>query len=693
MNTVKLILFPFLVLFLLTSIAIAQEDFTASSSPSVELCPCSNQAYPVTVENTGTVASTYTLFAGGDASEWVSFQPDKFTLNLGERGSFFVFVDSVCNIEESYGLDIFIATSNGLTKVVRNELQFNQCYDYSLEQGVVIEEAEESASFLQHDGSYSLCTNEKKSIPVLITNNEDYQNRYRIFLDAPEWVQLSVDSVSLEGKKSGLFLIDFDTADILGDFDFKLSVVSELGKLQRKSNIEVDVQDCYALDVNLEKEEDVVCNGEDKSYDINIKNKGTLSQIVELEVDGPTWVEIDNNHLNLHVDEENLVKLNINPLGEVAGNFVISVNALLEDKTELKFSDSINIGVVEKSACYQASIHSESIVNNFYKEDFFSVRVTNIGIKKTDYKVSLEGPFWVSISPKKLELNPGQTGNLNVKVNPSDDAEIGEYDIKINLEADNGAVYFKNINLNLKKENEFVKQLKSILKLYQYYIYLAIALIVLFTIFKKSIIRTKDRSIRRYRKYLTKQERKRALSLARREREEEKRKEKKVLEETKKEAKKKVKVKWKNPKEKLYYLAGLVIGLIFLGHYYRLYSLKYIHIYLRNFFYGNLYYILMGIGTVLILFFLVLVFNKITGNKPKKKIKQKEKWYNNTNYVLAVFVPILILVTILAYFNLFDDLNDFVVLYSNYFGLGIVILFIIFIGLRFYRPMRKFLKE
>jgi len=149
----------------------------------------------------------------------------------------------------------------------------------------------------------------------------------------------------------------------------------------------------------------------------------------------------------------------------------------------------------------------------------------------------------------------------------------------------------------------------------------------------------------------------------------------------------------------------LIASIIFIGHKSRLFNAKYLHIYIRNLFYGYLYYILIGVGTVIVLFLLLLLYNFISKKgkkkekvkkevkKPEKKAKKKEEWYSKPSYVIAVFAPIMILLAALAYLNLFNEIKDFVVLYSYYFGLGIVILVILILLVRFYKPLFKFLKE
>jgi len=302
------ILLSFLFFVLLINLVSAQEDFTASSLSSVELCPCSNQAYTINVQNTGSVASTYKIFASGEVAEWLVFNPKNFALSPGQKTSFFVFVNSVCNIKGDYNLELFITTGNGLTKVVKQALKFSECYDYSLESGQVVEESD-SVSFMQHEDSYFLCKNEQKVIPILIKNKENFENRYSLLLDAPEWAKLNIEKTQLAAKKSGVFLINLDTSDVKGKFNFKLDALSELGKVQRKKNIEVDVRECFVLEIDIEKEKDIICGGEAKSYDIFIKNSGVFKQELNLEIDGPDWADFENTSLLLNPGEEKTTKL------------------------------------------------------------------------------------------------------------------------------------------------------------------------------------------------------------------------------------------------------------------------------------------------------------------------------------------------------------------------------------------------
>ncbi len=721
--------FLFLPLLLLINAVSAQENFAASSIPSAELCPCSNQAYAVAVQNTGTTASSYEALASGNAAEWVAFKPSKFALNSGQKGSFFVYVNSVCNIRGDYNLSIFIKTGKGLAKAINQNLKFSECYDYSLEQGEAVDSAK-SISFARHEGAYSLCKDEKKSIPVLITNNENFENRYLIQLDAPQFATLSLNKVQLAAKKSGVFLINIDATNAEGEFNFNLDAVSELGKVQRKNSIKVDIGECYALEVNLEKEKDSVCSGESKSYNAAVKNSGTLSQNATLKLDGPEWASIENTSFSLKPGEEKGATLGIIPPDNVSGNFLITLSAMIENKTT-RFSDGLGIDVTPKFTCYEVVIGAKKSIKNFYSKDFFFAKAKNEGIRKSVYNISLEGVPWASVSPKSLELNPGQAANLNIGVNPGMDVGAGTYSVKINLESNN-IIYSKSVDIIVKKENEFLKKAKSLAIYYLYYFYLFLVIIALLIIFRKPIKRAKDAIKESYRQHKIRSQRIMALKLAREKRAEEKRKEKELEEKrreaeeektrkaelkgAKKERERKLKAFWKEYKAWAYALVLLfvisAVG-VFFGNYYKLFNAKYMHIYIRNFFYGYLYYILIGVGIVIALFLLLSLYRHISKKRnentefkteakkaEKKSRKGKKSRYKAYFKITAAVLIAAALIYVFAYntnnpslSNIINKVKDFFVLYSYYFILGIAILIAIILLIRFYKPLAKMLKE
>lgn len=731
-----IITFSFFLL-LLSSMGVAQEDFKATTIPSVELCPCSNQAYMIAVENTGNVASSYLVLADKDLSEWVAFSPNRFTLQPGQKGSFSVIVNSDCNIEGSFDLEVFIATNAGLAKSLKQELNFLECYDYSLQEGEITD-ADDKIKFIAHNGSYELCENEQKAIPILVTNNENFANIYKLKMDAPKWASLNANEVQLNAKSSGVLLINYGAINVEGEFKFKIDAISRLGEVQKKKSIDADVGECYALDIEIEKDKDVVCGGEENAYDISVKNSGDIDRNIVVGVEGHDWASIENGSLYLESEQEKTLKLKINPENDVSGNFLVEVFSVANNKTGLRFSDTISLDVVPSAACYQAKIDAKDSVKNSYSRDFISARIKNNGIRNANYSVSVDGPSWVNAAPKNLELKPKQSGNVNLEINPNSDVEESAFDIKLNIEG-NGQIYSKDIKVNVKKESEFVRKLKSAFRFYQYYIYLFLAIFALVIIFRKQIRKTIGDIKKRYEKYNVRKERLAALKAAREEREkkkeeEQKRKEeqerkegeKRKGEEIKKQEIKKAlkKAPRKAPKKfsslkiliyALIIIVAIIVALIFIGHQSKLFNAKYLYIYIINFFVSYLYYILIGVGAVVVMFLLLLLYNfvtkkgkrkvkkeeKISEKKAKKKIKRKIPYFTILIVlIVAVLIAVVNLPKILPNINLpninneiLGNARDFFVLYQYYFLLGIAILIAIIFLIRFYKPLFKFLRE
>lgn len=689
-------LFAFFLLIALFANPSYAQDFSASTMPSVSVCPCSNQEYKVAVTNVGPVKASYNVAAAGNASPFITFEPSRFELNPGQSAAFRAIANSACNIKGNFGLEIYITANNNLTKLIRQNINVKECYDYAINPGEVAVAAE-SIAYKAHAGIYGLCTDEKKSIPILIKNNEGFGNEYSLLLDAPEWASLNTDKARLDGKQQGVVLINYDTAGVLGDFTINLNAISSLGKVQRKASLNLIVNKCYDLGIISESKEPI-CSGELSEKLVLVRNSGTIPQEIVLDTAGIEWANFANEtQLTLNPGDERAVILSIQPEETVSGIFEGKISAIPDNKTQFAAYLPVQMEFIEKLSCYEADISARAVIRNTYEEDVFFAKVRNNGIKKADYAVRLEGPGWAAISPEHLELNPGQSGNLNIRINPQD-AEPGTYGIKIVLES-SGAVYSENVNIRLREKTGLEKWIESTIKKYRYYLYVLVAIVALALIFMKQVMKVRDNIKEWRRKRQIRKQRIINLRLAR-----EKRLAEKKIQDTK-ESKTKKPVKFRN-KYKVGAALLVLLGLI-LGQFLGIYNLKYMPIYVKNILVGYLYYILIGIGIVILLFAAVLLYNRFrkrpgkkastqkTINERKKPEKRsgKGRWYHSPGKAIAVFIPVIAAVTALAYFNFFDRILDFVVLYSYYFVLGIILLVAIILALTFYRPLTGFFRK
>lgn len=589
----------FFVFVLLVSFVNAQEVFDIVSDTEIDLCPCSNQAYNILLQNTGTSVSKYQISNSGAAADWVNIASSELILNPQTATNLKVNVNSPCGIKGKYALDTVIkSTQTGLTKKISQNLNFLACYDYSISLGEAQDFKEEikSVSFTENENGYEICEETKKVIPILIENKENYGNVYDINFVGEDWSNLNAAQFELEGKQQGILLLTLEPPKgSEGTYKLRLNTITRLGQLEKSTGIDVKVDKCHDLSLNIEKERDQICGGEEKEYNIEIKNNGRFTENIDLNFEGPNFASFEGNvSFKLDSNEQKIIKLQVNPDTTDSGNYNIKVIA---SNGKAKIEDTINLDITKRYNCYKSDIEFKTTIKNKYDHEVFLLPITNNGIRKANYKISLEGPSWASVTPTELELNPNQRGNVNLEINPRENISEGTYNILIKAESNN-EVYSKIIDVKLKKENPLLKSIKATTTFYRYYIYLFIVLIIVAKIIWMPIKK-------RVEKLKEKREKQKALKKSR---EEEKRKK---IEE-----------------------------------------------------------------------------------KGKKQINNKLKFLNNTYFRLTALISIVLIILFSVYGrNLFSYAKNFTILYLSYFIVGIIVLIILILIVRFYKPIMDFLLE
>jgi hypothetical protein len=506
MNSKKAFVYCALLLLIVLN-AVAQEDFDITASADIDLCPCSNQGYAVYVHNKGASTTTYSVVGfSGDAAKWVKASPSKFSINPGATSYFFVYVSSDCGIEGAYGLNVFVKSASGLTKAVKQTLNFVECYRFDVEEGdfVNVGEGQTTAFFSKHSGAYSLCEKDKALLPVLITNREDYGNSYIMSLKGADFAKLNADEAKLDGNQKGIALINLSPGEgSAGNYKLKLDVATKVGNVKKTKEIDVGVEKCYGLDIDIEKKEDVVCGK--AIYDVKIENEGMLSEEVNLSTNFE-WADTEEK-LTLGGNESAVSTLTLKPEG-ISGIFEVEVKGSVVGQ-DIEASDKIKVNAVPEEECYRAEIDIDKSITNKYTEEYYGIGIVNKGLKKAFYNVSLEGPEWATISPTMLQLNPGQRGSLNLYVNASD-ATAGIYNLVLKLEAE-GNTYSEKINIKLVEESKIVKNIKWFINYFQFYIYICIAIAILLFVFVKPIKRQISRVRKSLKEYKLKKEKEKKL--------------------------------------------------------------------------------------------------------------------------------------------------------------------------------------
>ena len=404
----------------------------------------------------------------------------------------------------------FLVVSSVYAQVAARELAF----DFSLFSGKFYEpkEGEEKIEFEFYNGSYNICGKEKKTIPILVTNKDSKtDSKYALDAVGAGWASLNVKEFSLPKGQSGVVFLELSPEEnAIGGYITQINALSSMGNVKRSLLLEINVEKCRSLKLELDKEEDNVCGGVKKQYKGEILNDGKQKSEVELSITGPNWISIDENEFSIDPDSEEKFELSAEIPSHAKGIFNVVVSAAAKNFPAIKSDKELSIEVVPRYDCYKAEVIAEDKIKNDYSNEYIPIRIRNSGIKQAEYEIGLEAPSWVSIGPKKLTVNPGQIGNLNLNINPDAYIPEGNYPVKINVKFEDIA-YSKNIEIALSR-SQFLKNLKSFFVFYQYYIYVVLLLAVILFLSRRQISgKIRDS----YKNYKIRQARLKALEKAR----------------------------------------------------------------------------------------------------------------------------------------------------------------------------------
>lgn len=534
--TKKALIYTILFFIMVFGVA-AQEDFLLTAEPNVDLCPCSNQGYPIFIENTGSVSSTYDVSFGGDASEWASAAPYSFSIDPGVKSYFFVYINSECNIKGYTDLDVNVQ-ANTIGYTVKQNLSFVDCYKFDIREGDVVEVEDEQINipFTGHIGPYNICERDNLILPVLITNEEDYGNTYEIELNGPEWTSINIDEFELSGKKKGLILVNLAPGtELEGEYKLKLEVTTKLGDVKEIKELDIDVDKCYGLIIDIEEDSGIACSDEETVYDVVIENDGNKLELLEIG-SNLEWARI-GNFSSIRGNSKSISSLILNPTINDTGTYDLELDGFVKGHPGVNDTETLQIQVVDREDCYSANFKISENILNMYTEEYYDIEVENTGLKESTFTFDIkDAESWMNITPSLLELKPGESGNVNLYVNPNENVEKGIFIIKIAI-VSGGIENIEEITFELKEENTILKKIKDSLSYFQYYIYALIVLIIIIILLFKPIMAFSKKAKKRYDKYSEKKEKQRKIDEEKRKKIEEKEKKKEQEEKIKEEKK------------------------------------------------------------------------------------------------------------------------------------------------------------
>jgi hypothetical protein len=475
----------FLIFLLSLSTVSAQEQFTANSQASYTLCPCSGQGFYITITNSGTTSSTYTLTATGNSKEWVTFSPSSFSLGAKQSGNAAVYVNSPCNQRQAAPVSVAITTKEGLSKTISTTIQFSpSCYGFSLTQGTMVDSANTpSITFTQHEGSYSLCALDTKAIPVLVKNLDTaMENTYAFSVDGP--AKLAVSEFGLKHGAAAVLMVEV-SPQTAGNSEITLKATSGKGQLTAEKKLSLHADDCYSLAADIAEEKVIMCGGDTKKVDVRVLNSGSFRENISLSIKGAQWASSDVESVSLGANRFSSRAVYLAPPANTKGEFTLLYTAELSGQST-SAQESVLVDVEPSTSCYSSEISGKGKM--ILGEDYIPLVIKNAGREQQTLSLWIENIDWGELSEESVTLNAGDERHLTLKLSPNESATKGKYTVAIGMASPNQNLK-KEITINYAPDTPFARSIKGFFFTYRYILYALTALLIALFLLRNPLIK------------------------------------------------------------------------------------------------------------------------------------------------------------------------------------------------------------
>jgi len=665
------------------------EDFSEikfTSHPDYyEVCSLDETIIPVLISNNNKFSDVFRFEVN---REYASLPVKSAVLTSGKSAVLPLTVSPPVDLEENTTLVLDIITEKErLKRSVVIKTNIKKCYLFELQ---IDKDKDE------------ICGCDKEIYSLVLDNKGTYTDTFTLSLDIPEWVNSTLDNNTFElydGQKREIKLEAGPDCEEKGVFNIYAEAISNKTKAALRAELELTVlpqQECYNTIIIAD---DLSIDYFGKNVPITIENKGIKDMAYSMSVEGVDWYSLSQTDFSLKPNNEKTINLALYPDENIVeGNYNIDIKAKSDER---EFTKSITVKLRSKGTFFE-KIKSYLIYFRYY-----------IGL----------GVFILVIVLLLMVLVRKRVKRKKVKEEP----EVEKRKEKVEKE-----VKKAEKKIIVKKAKKIAPWAKGLLFFSLYLIFLALLVLLTYSTFKYrsyyeralnfiSVLFTKY--VVPYGAYL------RYIVLGigvvviiiavidffRKKPKKKKGKKEKIKREEPREEKKEIKKisekKVEKKKLKLFeYMYLILVVLLFLAIVvYLVYRLSGKHIPLERFkFITNFiqsYYLYFIIGIIILVFLIAIInFLKKKGKKTRKKVKEKKVLYpivrakpklvkkisKKTKRLVKNIVIVIVGLAILSgiiysfvYYNLISYIRDFLIVYYPYILMGVGILIILILILRF----------
>lgn len=380
-------------------------DFPTLENEQVDKCVEREESFPMVVTNNGALSDEVWLSA---SSTKVSLETSHLVLDPGESEEVTVTLD------ESVGNTSFtMVAQSGLGASASTVLSVESgpCY------GVRI-----TPQFPER-----ICTDRVSKHPIVIKNLGD-EAWFNLSLQNVSFMYLNQTRVHLNaGEEKTVYLV---VTPGIKDGNYTPRIWAESVYSEGEASQEFELVRCY--DVEVLTENDFVCQCQDKTFVVEVVNTGFLTDDFRIGLSSaPEWLEFDNVSFTTIPGKSRKTLLpHVFTCDAAPGEYAVVFNVLsLSQNSTDKVC--LNITVNSKAECYTARIDLSQGEFVECKSTLITVNVTNEGLLRNTFALSVDAPKWVSIQPDFLTLEPKEKGQVFLVVSPPLNEAGNEYDVTV----------------------------------------------------------------------------------------------------------------------------------------------------------------------------------------------------------------------------------------------------------------------
>jgi PGF-pre-PGF domain-containing protein len=462
------------------------EDFSVQGPNEVSVYDCvSSDAGFLTITNTGSVPSGYSLSASGSAAHFLSLGPINFILEPGKSQKVLSYLTIPCGAEKEYDLTIYVNTVLETKKEIKQKIIVEKTKNIGITPVVYTQVIKpcEIASYTYN-----------------IENTGSFTETYSVLFKEPfgKYAFVNFNQVTLGGGQSIPLNIQFKPdCSLYGNYSIPFSVKTANTGLYAKTLFYVFIDRAYSYKLTLgnaklsgSNDSSFATHTTDELYSLckdaqylipfSLKNTANISNQYSLNLlDSPKFISLKDGSISLEQNEEKFSYIKINSTG-IIGDFVVGLSAE-SGYGDLVLSKNLSLHFEN---CYQPEILTKDLdrLRLGYNSTTVPVTIANKGTRDAEFNILIKKGYEnISVEPSVLNVRSGATSTFYLVSKPASNAPAGKYNAELIFHAkDMPQTYKYDLPILLNSQGSVFDRLyRNIILPYFWYIFAILILFIL----------------------------------------------------------------------------------------------------------------------------------------------------------------------------------------------------------------------